>query len=156
MAWACCICPGWVDGLATVVVAGLGLFGPDNCCCPDSCCETTATVVEVDTEVELLPPLPAVGWLERLLYCCCPVAPPTTICEEVVLPLFIPPVKLGAPISCNELFPPPRPLAEFAFIIIIMGLPILDADAAADDDVTIMLFDEGKLPTSMAVGEGAL
>jgi len=37
-----------------------------------------------------------------------------------------------------------------------MGLPILDADAAADDDVTIMLFDEGKLPTSMAVGEGAL
>jgi len=38
-----------------------------------------------------------------------------------------------------------------------MGLPILDADdAAAADDVTIMLFDEGKLPTSMAVGEGAL
>jgi hypothetical protein len=37
-----------------------------------------------------------------------------------------------------------------------MGLPILDD---ADDDVPIMrteLFDEGKLPTSIAVGEGAL
>ena len=40
-----------------------------------------------------------------------------------------------------------------------MGLPILDAAAAADDDdddVPIMLFEEGKLTTSMAVGEGAL
>ena len=82
-----------------------------------------------------------------------PPPPGSAICEDVV----VLPVKPGAPISCNELFPPPRPLAEFAFIIIIMGLPIVDAAAADDDDdVPIMLFEEGKLTTSMAVGEGAL
>jgi hypothetical protein len=59
------------------------------------------------------------------------------------------------------MFPPPR-LAEFVFIVVIMGLPILDADdddgIAPEDD----MFDEGTLlllpPTiaSIAMGEGAL